>query len=111
MRERFTLPDDELEPLEHRRRMLGSLLAGDAGETALLLLDSHHLDTPEIEAMLAAHTAAPQAQPEPAEEPTPRLNLISAKEANRPSTPGPTLPRGPTFFCRVVNVPQVNNSE
>ncbi len=65
MRERFTLPDDELEPLELRRRMLGFLLAGEARETALLLLDTHHLDTPEIEALLQAQSrfADQQAQP------------------------------------------------
>jgi AcrR family transcriptional regulator len=62
MRDRFTLPDDQLEPLEQARRTLGFLLAGEDWETALLLLDSHHLDTPQIEAMLAA--LAPSVQPE-----------------------------------------------
>jgi AcrR family transcriptional regulator len=60
MRERFTLPEDELEPIEQRRRTLGFMLAGDAWETALVLLDSTHLDLPEIETMLEDQAARAQ---------------------------------------------------
>ena len=62
MRDRFSLPDDEIEPLEERRHTLGFMLAGDAWETALLLLDSTHLDIPDIETMLEDQAARAQQQ-------------------------------------------------
>ena len=69
MRERFSLPDDELESLEARRRTLGFMLAGEAWETALLLLDSPHLDIPEIETMLEDQAARAEQQAHHAESP------------------------------------------
>jgi AcrR family transcriptional regulator len=113
MRERFTLPEDELEPLEARRRTLGFMLAGAAWETALLLLDSHHLDAPAIERMLQAQAAAPEALPEPIEDPAPLLNLVAAKDTPPPQASASydtTLRKTPASFFRVVNTPQVNNS-
>ena len=105
MRERFTLPEDELEPLEQSRRMIGVMLAGNAWETALHLLDTHHLDTPEIEIMLAAQAQAqaqaqaagqpeaplqdnqppPEPQPKP-QSATPRSKFSATTEAQRAKT-------------------------
>ncbi len=83
MRERFALPDDELEPLEARRRTLGFMLAGDAWETALLLLDSPHLDIPDIETMLEDQAARAQQQAQQAQAPA---DLVQA---------GPPAPEPP----------------
>ncbi len=88
MRERFTLPEDQLESLELARRTLGFLLAGEAWETALLLLDTHHLDEAQIEAMLAA--SASHAQPQTA---TPEAGQAADTPAARPPhTPPPIAP-------------------
>jgi AcrR family transcriptional regulator len=62
MRERFSLPDDQLEPLEQSIGAIGYMLGGEAWQTALVLLDSPHLDETQIETMLAAHARA--AEPE-----------------------------------------------
>ena len=82
MRERFTLPDDELEPLEQARRMIGFMLAGEHWETALHLLDTHHLGEAQIEVMLAALDQAkqPEARPQSVE-------AESAPEALHPAEP------------------------
>lgn len=54
VRERFVLPPDILEPLETQRRMIGMLLAGEAWEEALALLDLPGASLERVEAGLAA---------------------------------------------------------
>jgi AcrR family transcriptional regulator len=115
LRERFTLPEDELGPLEQTLHIIGGLLAGDDGQTALLLLDSPHLDQTQIETMLAAHTRAIEPEPaaqstqtqapptspaapqhsQPAAKPAPRLNqpatITALARAAATQTPLPPL--------------------
>jgi AcrR family transcriptional regulator len=62
LRERFTLPPDQLEPLEQQRRIIGHLVGGAAWEVTLALLDYPTLSPDTIESMLAAgaQTTIPQ---------------------------------------------------
>ncbi len=64
------------------------MLAGDAGQTALLLLDSPHLDQSQIETMLAAQTPArapeitlpaPETQASPPNPITPQISQAAAE--------------------------------
>ena len=97
LRERFTLPEDELHPLEQTLALIGALLAGDAGQTALLLLDSPHLDQTQIETMLAAHTRpiAPElpaqsaaTQPQASRPDRPSIRALLASTAATPAEKG-----------------------
>jgi AcrR family transcriptional regulator len=54
MQDRFSLPEDQLEPLEFQRSMIGTLLSPGNIQATLNLLDSPHLDLARIEAMLGA---------------------------------------------------------
>ena len=59
VRERYSLPADLAEPVEHLREQIGFMLAGAHGDTALSLLDTPDLLLPQIETMLAALMAPP----------------------------------------------------
>ena len=54
LQERFMLPADERAPLEQQRRLIGIMLAGQAWEEILPLLDNAALDATKIETMIAA---------------------------------------------------------
>jgi AcrR family transcriptional regulator len=63
VRDRHTLPPDQRETIELTRFGLGTLLAGDLGEEALLLLDAPIVDAARIEVCLAALNAPQAAEP------------------------------------------------
>ena len=74
IRERFMLPEDELEGIEIQRRMLASMLGGEDGDAIMALLDCPTITLEQVEAMVAGLQnwhALPQpcATPEPAPEP------------------------------------------
>ena len=74
IRERFMLPEDELEGVEIQRRMLASMLGGEDGDAIMALLDCPTITLEQVEAMVAGLQnwhAQPQpcATPEPAPEP------------------------------------------
>ena len=62
IRHRGALPPDIADPLDHFRRSVGILLAGEQADIALSLLDNFSLDLPQIEAVLE-RLAQPIAQP------------------------------------------------
>ena len=70
MRDRFTLPEDELESIETQRRIIGYMLGGDDAEPIMALLDCPTTSLEQIEAMIAPlNSQIPQAQPAPAAPP------------------------------------------
>ena len=72
LRDRFSLPEDILEPIEQQRRVIGFMVGGDDGEDALCLLDHPITDLQKIEAAFAAMqavTLARQNAPPPAPRP------------------------------------------
>ena len=108
-RDRFALPPDELAPLERQRRILGTLLAGDAWQEALDLLDSPFMPFEKAEAMIQAG-AAFEAARLTAATPQPELPLAfrhapaCAPHLRAPHLRAPLLPTarqihpvGPTF--------------
>jgi hypothetical protein len=73
VRYRFALLDDQLDPIEDQRRMIGIILAGNEWESAFDLLDGAAIGIDRIEAKLTAEpapiaipAAAPGAEAAPA---------------------------------------------
>lgn len=101
VRDRFSLPEDELESVELQRRMLGFMLGPGHEEDTLSLLDSPTLDLPRIEAMHAAmvaldHPAEPAQAPEPlAAEPRAVPPPAPDPEPAQAAGPLPPEPRPP----------------
>jgi AcrR family transcriptional regulator len=89
LRERFTLPPDQLEPLEQQRRIIGHLVGGNTWEATLALLDCPTLSPDTIESMLAA--GAQTATPQPAA-PEPRRAAIFARPVATPPVPTTNKP-------------------
>jgi len=88
LRERFALPEDQLEPLEQSIGAIAYMLGGEAWQTALLLLlDSPHLNETQIETMLAAHTPALATEIEPAQARTPAYATEPAHAPEIPTQP------------------------
>jgi AcrR family transcriptional regulator len=76
VRYRFALPDDQLDPIEDQRRMIGIILAGNEWESAFDLLDGAAIGLDRIEAKLTA-------------EPAPIAIPAAAPAAATPKTPQP----------------------
>ena len=89
LRDRYALPEDELEPLEQTLGLIGGMLAGESWQTALILLDSPHLDQPQIETMLAAHArvAEPAIAAQPAETQAPQADPVAPQGSQARLTP------------------------
>src|SRR5271170_909211 len=66
VRDRHTLPEDELESIELTRAGIGRALASDLAEEALILLDAQNLDATRIEARLAIPENPPLQKRQPA---------------------------------------------
>jgi AcrR family transcriptional regulator len=88
VRHRFALPNDELDPLENQRCMIGVIMAGNQWEVAFDLLDGAPATMDMVEAMLGAEAGqaaavAPDAAPvEPVRvAPSPRLVITPHAEA------------------------------
>ena len=96
VRDRFTLPDDELESIDKQRRVIAFLVGRENGEDIMNLLDSPTLDLEKIEAMIAAMERMDESrragarpkplldcivydEPEPEPPPPPRARIQPAK--------------------------------
>jgi hypothetical protein len=88
VKDRVTLPQDELEPIENFRDMIGALLGGEHGDHILMMLDHPTMDLAKAEALIATLYAveAKRAEPEP---PAPEPRSDPKPQAARPPLPEP----------------------
>ena len=83
VRERHTLPPDLLDPIEHHRDIIGTMLTKEHTDTTLALLDNCFLQPKQIETMLATLQNPSAALPKP-------------KPITYQLTPAPTTQTPPT---------------
>jgi hypothetical protein len=93
VRHRFALPDDELDPLENQRCMIGVIMAGNQWEMAFNLLDGAAETMAMVEAMLGAATAQTAVSIEQAEQAQPVQMPQPSRLVIRPPAHAPWFTR------------------
>jgi AcrR family transcriptional regulator len=86
MRDRFSLPEDELEPIEMKRRIIGQSLARDAWDETLHVMDAPTLNLAMINAALRSIETVQIEQ---------RENPPASPSLEDPDTPAPPPPPPP----------------
>jgi AcrR family transcriptional regulator len=104
VKDRVTLPADELEPVEDIRRLIGDLVGGDYGDEVLTILDHPRVTLAKAEALIttltdfdAAHAQPAQDRPSPAPidtQPT-QAQPAPAPRADAKAQPAPAPTRKP----------------